>query len=355
MPRRQDRMTPAERIAALYNREPVDRVSFVHRGYGFSARAVGYPIADIYEDPERSFQAQMWTAEMLGSDATPWYTFVSYGAWEFGGEIQWPSDRHGSGPSVARRPVQTEEDVWNLELPDVRTAGCVPRMLEFAKLQEKNGVPIGFICGSPFTHAANLCGTDKFLMWLITSPETVHRALRLMTDHILQVAQLFVETFGADRVLPRSAAPTESNALISPKHFEEFALPYLKELHEKVLAMGVKHIYCHICGEQNKNLPLWAQVPMGDPGMLSFGSEVDILTAAKYFPDHIIAGNVDPKVIARPGAGREIYELCREAIEKGKQCPSGFVLMPGCEIPPTTPPYNMYVMYKACVDFGWYD
>ncbi|MBC7223183.1 MAG: hypothetical protein H5T59_02740, partial [Anaerolineae bacterium] len=64
MPRRQDRMTPAERIAALYNREPVDRVPFVHRGYGFSARVVGYPIADIYVDPERSFQAQMWAAEM---------------------------------------------------------------------------------------------------------------------------------------------------------------------------------------------------------------------------------------------------------------------------------------------------
>jgi uroporphyrinogen decarboxylase len=353
MAKKQDRMTSQERIEALYNRQPVDRVPFVHRGYGFSARNVGYPIADIYEDPQKSIRAQAWTAEMYGSDATPWYTFVSYGAWEFGGEIKWPTDRYGSGPSVARRPVQTEKDVWNLELPDVKTAGCIPRMMEFAQLQEEQGFQIGVICGSPFTHAANLCGAEKFLIWIAMSPETVHKALRLMTNHILEVVQHFVDAFGKGRVLARSAAPTESNALISPKHFEEFAFPYLKELHEKVLAMGVKTIYCHICGEQNKNLPLWSRIPMGDPGMLSFGHEVDIETAAKYFPDHIIAGNVDPQVIAR-GSPQEVYELSREAIEKGKKCPGGFVLMPGCEIPPTTPPYNMYTMRKAVDEFGWY-
>jgi uroporphyrinogen decarboxylase len=164
-----------------------------------------------------------------------------------------------------------------------------------------------------------------------------------------------VDTFGQGRVLARSAAPTESNYLISPRQFEEFALPYLKELHQGALAMGVTAIYCHICGEHNKNLSLWAQIPMGNPGMLSFGHEVEIATAARYFPDQIIAGNVDPQLIAR-GSPAEVYELCRAAIEAGKRhCQSGFVLMPGCEIPPTTPPYNVYVMGKAAEELGWYD
>jgi uroporphyrinogen decarboxylase len=137
--------------------------------------------------------------------------------------------------------------------------------------------------------------------------------------------------------------------------FEEFALPYLSELHASALEAGVKSIYCHICGEQNKNLPMWAQIPMGDPGMLSFGHEVDIKTAAKFFPQHIIAGNVNPQTIAA-GTPAEVYELSRQAVEEGKKhCESGFVLMPGCEIPPTTPPYNMYVMRKAVEDAGWYD
>ncbi|MCG2770404.1 MAG: hypothetical protein L6435_18805, partial [Anaerolineae bacterium] len=275
-------------------------------------------------------------------------------AWEFGGEIRWPVDRYESGPSVARRPVESEEDLWSLELPDAKTAGCVPNMMEFAKLQEKHGVQIAVICGSPFTHAANLCGTESFMMWMMMNPETAHRALRLMTDHILEVVQYFVDTFGKGHVLARSAAPTESNAMISPKQFEEFALPYLSELHEKVLAMGVKGIYCHICGEQNKNLPLWAQVPMGGRAMLSFGHEVDLVTAAQYFPDHIIAGNVNPQVIAK-GSPQEVYKVTKEALEKGKKCPGGYVLMGGCSIPHITPPYNIYTMKKVCDEFGWYD
>jgi uroporphyrinogen decarboxylase len=348
-------MTPQERIAALYARKQVDRVPFVLRGYGFSAKNVGYSIADIYENPGKSFDAQAWTAEMYGSDGTPWYVFVSYGAWEFGGEIKWPVDRYESGPSVAVRPVRTEEELWALELPDPKTAGAVPRMMEFAKMQQERGFQVAVICGSPFTHAANLCGTEQFMTWLALSPDTAHRALRLMTDHILQVVQYFVDTFGPGQVLARSAAPTESNYLISPKTFEEFALPYLSELHKGALEIGVGTIYCHICGEQSKNLSLWAQVPMGDPGMLSFGHEVDIEAAARHFPGHIIAGNVNPEVIAS-GSPSEVYELCREAIEKGKRrCESGFVLMPGCEIPPTTPPYNTYVMRKAVEEFGWYE
>ena len=342
-------MTSQDRIKALYGRKPVDRVAFIHRGYGFCARNVGYAIADIYEDPQKSFDAQRWTLDQYGSDGTPFYTFVSYGAWEFGGEIAWPDDRYGSGPTVAHRPVDTPEDVMHLKLPEPKNAGCVPRMMEFARLQERSGLPISFICGSPFTHAANLCGVEKFLVWAVTDPEVVHRALRLMTDHILQVAQDFVETFGKGRITARSAAPTDG--LLSPKQFKELALPYLKELHRGVLELGVKDIYCHICGNQNHLLELWAEVPFGDPGMLSFGHEVDILTAARHFPSQIIAGNVDPQLIAR-GKPEEIYEACRQAIEKGKQCPSGYVLMGGCELPATTPPYHIYLMQKAREEFG---
>lgn len=353
-PKSEPQMTSAERMEAMYNHQPVDRVAFIHRGYGFGAKNVGYPLADIYENPAKSFAAQQLTAKQYNSDGTPFYTFVSYGAWEFGGGIKYPEDRVGSGPSVARRPVETLADLEQLVLPDPQTAGCIPKQMEFARLQEQNNVQIAFICGSPFTHAANLCGVEKFMEWIVIEPEAVHRAMRLMTDHISQVAQYFVDTFGKDRVIARSAAPTESNALISPKHFEEFAFPYLKELHESVLGIGVKSIYCHICGEQNRNLPLWTQVPFGNPGMLSFGHEVELATAAEHFPEHIIAGNVDPHLIAN-GTPEAVYEACRETIEKGKRdCAGRFVLMGGCEIPASVPPYHIYLMQKAVQEFGAY-
>jgi uroporphyrinogen decarboxylase len=350
-----DEMTAKERMAALYNRQPTDRVPFYHRGYGFSAKNAGFAIADIYEHPLQSYLAQQRTAEQYHSDGEPFYTFVSYGAWEFGGEIAWPVDRYASGPTVAKRPIERPEDLDELSLPDPRTAGSVPKMLEFAKLQAEHGTQIAFICGSPFTHAANLCGVTTFMKWIIRKPDYVHKAMRLMTDHILSVADVFIEEFGAANILARSAAPSESNGLISPKQFAEFAVPYLQELHSKVLERGVQRIYIHICGEQNLNLPHWQTVKFGDPGMLSFGHEVELAKAAEMFPDQIICGNLDPQIVAKADPDVVYHESGRVIKEGMRVAPGRFLFMGGCDIPANAPAYNVYMMSRAVEDFGRYE
>lgn len=344
-------MTQNERILALLARQPIDCVPFVHKGYSFCATNTGVAKADIFEFPERSYKAQAWTMEQYGAEVAPFYTFVSYGAWEFGGEIAWPEDRWSSGPSVAKRPVQTLDDVQSLALPEVETAGCLPRMMEFAHLQERNNSQIAFIYGSPFTFGANLCGVENFLEWSAGEPETVHHVMRLVTDHLKQVADWFIGEFGAERVLPRIASPTDG--LISPRMYERLVLPYRLELHQHVLDRGVKHIYDHICGEQNRNLPLLAQLPWGDPGILSFGDEVNLLDAAQVFPNEIICGNIKPDLVVT-GDPDEIYDACRENIEVGKQIKSGFIFMGGCDIPATVPPYHIHLMSKASKEFGRY-
>jgi uroporphyrinogen decarboxylase len=110
----------------------------------------------------------------------------------------------------------------------------------------------------------------------------------------------------------------------------------------------------HICGEQNANLPYWAKVPMGDPGLVSFGHEVDLETAAKYFPNDIIVGNLEPAIIQTKTAD-EVYEAARVVITKGKKLPTGFIFAPGCELPPMAPVENVKAITRAVNDFGWYD
>jgi uroporphyrinogen decarboxylase len=93
---------------------------------------------------------------------------------------------------------------------------------------------------------------------------------------------------------------------------------------------------------------------MGDPGIISIGKEINITTAISYFgKTTIIAGNIEPTLL-QTGTPRQVYECCRQAIENGKQAPRGYVLMPGCEVPINTPPYNLYTMKKAVDDFGRY-
>ena len=46
-----------------------------------------------------------------------------------------------------------------------------------------------------------------------------------------------------------------------------------------------------------------------------------------------------------------VYSRCREIIREGSRCPGGFVLAPGCGIPATAPPVNVYALTRAARDF----
>ena len=355
MTQKHGEMTKKERIKAILNGKSVDRIPHFPFLLGFCAKNLGHPIATIYNDSEKSFDAQMKTMEQYGFDWGPIYGYASYGTWEFGGEIEMPSGDYQQAPSHKMFPVKSEEDVDGLQMPDVSTAGSLPIAMEFSRLQDKYEIPVSVVLGGNFTIAGNICAVEKLCRWMLKKPEIAHRILKMATDHILDIVGYWADTFGPERIIPQFWEPLASNLIISPKQFEEFVLPYLMESSKKILNMGVKHILFHICGEQNSNLPLWAQVPMGDPGLCSFGEETDINQAIEYFGDKsIIIGNVDPRVLLT-GSPLEIYDICRDTITKGKKAPRGFMLSSGCEVSPETPGYHVYMMQKAIQDFGGYN
>jgi uroporphyrinogen decarboxylase len=361
MRERTETMTDRERIEALLRREKPDRVPLWPFGSsGYSAINAGYTIADAYNNPSKALDSQRWCSEQYGWVCTPAISYASFGGWEFGGEIDWPTGEFDQAPKVLKHGVQTEDDVWKLNIPDPKTAGMIPAMKAFCQLSSKAQIeyePFNVRApgaGGAFTVAGNIAGVENLLRWMLKKPDVAHRLLRMATDYLIALGHYWKETFGVEKVLASGGDPSSSNQLISPKHFKEFALPYNREVNEKLLEMGYKHIYVHICGEQNRNLPYWAEIPMGDPGFVSFGHEVDIETAAEYFPRDVIIGNIEPAVI-QTETPQEVYELARDVIENGKKCPGGFALSPGCGLPPKAPPYNVWMMTKAVNDFGWYD
>ena len=150
------------------------------------------------------------------------------------------------------------------------------------------------------------------------------------------------------------AEPTAANQIISPAQFEQFVMPYDKEISEKVLAMGYKHILAHVCGEHNLNLTHWAKINFGDPGIISTPHEIDLEKMAEYFPNDIIFGNIEPRIIQveKPDV---VYEETKKVVEKGKNLSNGFIFSTGCEMPPLSPVENVKAMQQAVEDYGWYD
>jgi uroporphyrinogen decarboxylase len=355
---RPDAMTAMERMMALMTGQKHDRPPFNLMSIGFSGRVVGLPLKAMYTEPQAALMAQLRAGEMFGCEPVTGIGYASYGAWEFGGEIRMPQSEWEGAPSIVRTPVQSDEDIEKLELPDVKTAGLLPIMMECSKLQDSMGMPV--MCGAsadPATLAANVVDAGRLCRLMIKKPKLAHRAMRLATDHLMQVWKYWAETFGGPKMTVVLFSPVAANQVISPQQFEEFVFPYQAELTEKARDLQLGSVTMHICGEQNLNLPIIKEMYLGTPEMpfvLSFGHEVDLEKAAKMFPDNILFGNVEPAVIQN-GTPEEVYELTRITIEKGKKAPRGFILAPGCELPPMAPAYNVWTMRKALADFGFYD
>lgn len=320
----------------------------------FAVRIAGYDAAAAYNDPVKAFDAQLKTTAMFGDDGIPRLAVggASDVTWAFGGEIRWPREEYDMAPVAVRHPVDSEAGALAVRLPeDIAGSGPMPLYLEMATLQQAHGLPVFPFVTSPIEGARSLCGPELLMRWMIRRPDLAHHMLRIATDYSVAVVRLFATRFPPREVLIYLAAPTASNQMISPALFAKFVLPYQDELHRAALAAGIRHIYCHICGEQNKNLPLWEEIPMGEPGIVSFGHEVDLADAIRHFGRHcIIAGNVEPARI-HLGPAEEVYRLGREALEKGRKAPRGFILMPGCGIAFQVPPYHLYMLLKAHRDF----
>ncbi|GAH72031.1 unnamed protein product, partial [marine sediment metagenome] len=148
----QNIVTSAELVGTILSGQKVDRVPFWPFILGFCARNVGYPIATIYSDPEKSFWSQLWTQEQYGYDGYPIYGYASYGSWEFGGEVRLPSSKWEQAPSIVQFPVDSEEGVNRLELPLLEKAGMLPLAMAFSKISQKAGIPTStIVLGGPFT------------------------------------------------------------------------------------------------------------------------------------------------------------------------------------------------------------
>jgi uroporphyrinogen decarboxylase len=352
-------MTDRQRVEALLNHRKPDRVPiWPFSMMGFAALYNKLTITDAYINPEASYAAQRKTCRDFGWVFFPGIGYASFGAGEFGGEIEWPKSEFDMAPKVIRYPIVRDEDVYNLKWP-TPDSGIIPfsnRCGILARQERLDNEPFNATIGAGgcFTLAANIAGIDRFLRWLIKKPELARDLLRKITDWKLEGLPAQREKLGIDGVIAMGGAATESNQLISPKQFEQFALPSVLEIQEKVLALGYKTTFMHICGEQNANLPFWSQANFGDPGIISIGHEVKLETAAKYIPNDIILGNLNPAII-QTGKPDEVYEATRKVVEEGKKLEGGYIFSQGCDLPPKSTVENVRMMTQAVCDYGWYE
>jgi MtaA/CmuA family methyltransferase len=138
--------------------------------------------------------------------------------------------------------------------------------------------------------------------------------------------------------------------LLSPRHYRKYAWPYVKRLADDLKARGVILSY-HICGNAT---PIVGDMVASGAHILELDQKADMRLCKNAAQGKaVILGPVDPSEIMANGTPEQVAQKSREAIDILAPG-SGFILAPGCALPPSTPDENIDAMIETARQYGVY-
>jgi hypothetical protein len=221
---------------------------------------------------------------------------------------------------------------------------------EFPKWRARDvAIQHGLCMEAPFDTFSMSRGLVDFCYDLMDHPGPLARAALLLSDGYVQVGDYFTKATGVRRVLV--FCHRTSNDFISPKHFEQYALPPLKKIVSGLVERGITP-FLHLDGNWDGNLEYLHELPKASV-VLQFDGRTDIFRAKETIGEHCcIFGDVPASMLAF-GGKEEVSDYCKKLIDEiGRN--GGFILAAGCEVAPNARPENVKAMIDAVKKFGYY-
>jgi uroporphyrinogen decarboxylase len=198
---------------------------------------------------------------------------------------------------------------------------------------------------APFQAAAQLLGITETCMYLYRNPGLVYELLDLTTETVVSFMKAEIRA-GVDALVLGDAV--SSPTVISPKHFEQFSFPYIREVIRQ--AGGEVPFILHICGDATRIIDKMVET---GTRYLEVDSYVDLAEIRMRHGNSVgIIGNVSPSLLLT-GTADEVENSCRRAIEAAGLT-GAYILGSGCELPKNTPHMNLDTMVKAAEKYGRY-
>lgn len=264
-----------------------------------------------------------------------------------GGTIR--GDKKGEAFEVVTPPLKTMSDIEKYDIDDVweKLSGkaefqsCI-RLLEELKAHYGDEKLVAAVAAGPFSLAGMLTGVQNFMLEIYEEEEYAAKLLEFATELVIRICEEQI-AHGADAVF--FAEPVASGDLISPAMFEEFALPYIQKFTTAMKKYNLP-LMLHMCGHTKARLE-----PLKEAGIDAFSlAAVDLKEALDIVDGaYTIIGNMDPFEVMQSMTAEQVYETCKELGEIAG-LNGGYIMAPGCDLPPASPVENIQAMIKAAYD-----
>lgn len=247
----------------------------------------------------------------------------------------------GKAAEVVEPLITSAAEVDKLDIDHLQDDPGIAAMLECTRILKKkigDTTMLGISQWGPLTLTSLLLGTRKFMRCMVKDREAVKYIMEFTEELVYRYWKLFLDA-GAEHV--SQAEPMASGDMISPKMFELIALPAMKKTNTMIGDQPFSKMI-HICGN---SMPTMALLPETGADMISMDWKVDFEQVRETLDGKMaFAGKMDPSEIMLQGDVETVRKDCLDCIEKADWKKGGFILMPGCDLPPRVPLENLETM-----------
>lgn len=329
-------------LEALRLGEPDTVPATVLDGGAWTLEASGTDFESLIGHPEEMARVNIETARRmefpivyLGSGCN------NYPVAALGGTIKF----NGVGPpDVEKLLIEDIDEIEHFNVDDLAKDELINTVWEATRVVASElgeEVVVTATSWGPFTLATQMYGLENMMRSMVKRPKDAKKVIQFATRVIARFYQPLLE----ENLIPLAtiADMAASGDLVSRQHFAEFALPYLQMLIADTRSKGAQTLL-HICGDTYDKLDLLADT---GAGCISIDHKVDIGGAKEILRGRsCLAGNVDPVRVLLQGTPADVEAACRDCLAEGA-AGGGFILMPGCDIPPSVPEENLRVFLRT--------
>jgi hypothetical protein len=169
-----------------------------------------------------------------------------------------------------------------------------------------------------------IMGLTNYLLALYDNPGLVHDICDTLLELLIALYSRIAKDIDIDFILIWEDMSGRQGSLISPAHFREFLMPRYKKLVGFAKDIGIKNIIVDTDGYAEDLIPLYMEC--GITGMYPFerAARNDLLRIRKEFPDFIMIGGVDKRILFEDSNIKRIddeLDMVKEMLKYGKYIP----------------------------------
>jgi hypothetical protein len=259
--------------------------------------------------------------------------------------------------------------LWGKLFPKMRphqSPAQIPGLLEAwnnqaikdTQIWESRGVQsfTGVAISPPFDFFSMGRSLKEFSIDLHRRPEKVLAAMEAITPGLIEAA------IGGQTMISQATrwgyrtnfigATRGSATFISPKMFEKFNWPYIKQIALALIDVGITPLF-HFDSDWTPMLEFFKDLPKGKC-VLELDSVTDIFKAKQVLAGHMCLMGDVPAALLTLGTPDQVTayvkRLCEEVGDGG-----GYILSSGCSVPVDAKPANLRAMLEAGNRYGIYN